>query len=71
MKSEKIIIKITSKKIEKFVFDIIKDFKLSSDKSDYKINEKTFELYNTNQYNFTDIRNEIFREKIDYEELWL
>ena len=69
MKSEKIIIEITSKQIEKFVFNIIKDFKLSSDKSDYKINEKTFELYNTNQYNFTDIRNEIFRKKIDYEEL--
>jgi hypothetical protein len=69
VKVRKLTVKIDSSKIDKFVTNIIKDYKLTSSKGDYTYDQKTFVLFNTNQYNFTDIRNEIFRKKIDYEEL--
>jgi len=68
-KSKKLTVKIDSSKIDKFVTNIIKDYKLTSSKGDYTYDQKTFVLYNTNQYNFTDIRNDLFRKGIEYEEV--
>lgn len=70
-KSKKLTVKIDSPKTDKFVSNIIKDYKLTSSKGDYTYDQKTFILYNTNQYNFTDIRNAFFYKGIKYEELWL
>ncbi len=67
-KSTKLIIKLDSK-IRKFVERIIKDYKLTASKGDYKLTDDEFILFNTNQYNFTDIRNEAFQKKIPYEEI--
>jgi len=68
-KSKKLTVKIDSPKIDKFVSNIIKDYKLTSTKGDYTYDQKTFVLFNTNQYTFTDIRNDIYQKGIKYEEV--
>lgn len=67
MRSEKITIAINSIKIKKFIEQIIKDYKLMLN-VDYTYDEKIFTLFNTNQYRFTDIRNEVFHKNFDYQE---
>lgn len=68
VKSKKLTVNIDSPKVDKFVSNLIKDYKLTSSKGDYFYDQKTFVLFNTNQYNFTDIRNELFHKGIKYEE---
>lgn len=68
--SKKLIIKATTSKIEKFIEKVIKEYKLSESKGDYSYKNKLFTLHNTNQYNFTDIRNDAHKAGIEYEEIW-
>lgn len=68
IKSIKLEIEIKNKKIQRFVEKIIKENELKKDNGDYIYNESKFTLFNTNQYKFTEIRNEIFHKKINYEE---
>ena len=69
IKSKKLTVKIDSPKIDKFISNIIKDYKLTSSKGDYTYDRKTFVVFNTNQYTFTDIRNDIYQKGIKYEEI--
>lgn len=64
--SEKLIIHIKNNKVDFFVKSIIKDYKLTDSKGDYMYDGETFTLFNTNQYNFTDIRNETYRKGFEY-----
>ena len=66
IKSEKIVVELKNKKEESFVKSLIKDYKLKD--LDFSLSESCFTLFNTNQYNFTDIRNEIFKKNFSYEE---
>lgn len=68
IRSVKIEIIIENKKIQDFIEKIIKEYKLKKDDGDYSIENKKFILFNNNQYRFTEIRNEVFRKKIKYEE---
>ena len=70
VKSKKLTVNIDSPKVDKFVSNLIKDYKLTFSNGDYTYDQKIFVLYNTNQYNFTDIRNDIYRKGIKYEEIW-
>lgn len=69
VKSRKLIVNIDLSKTEKFIVEIVKDYDLKLSKGDYTYDQKIFVLYNTNQYNFTDIRNDIYRKGIKYEEI--
>lgn len=68
VRSVKIEIIIENKKTQNFIEKIIKEYKLKKDNGDYSIENKKFTLFNNNQYRFTEIRNEVFRKKIKYEE---
>ena len=68
VRSVKIEIIIENKKTQNFIEKIIKEYKLKKDNGDYSIENKKFILFNNNQYRFTEIRNEVFRKKIKYEE---
>ena len=68
-KSKKLIIKTDTPKTSKYVENIIKDYKLTASKGDYTYDGKIFILFNTNQYNFTDIRNETYQKGFEYEEI--
>lgn len=67
--SKKLIIKADSSKNQKFIEKVIKEYKLSADKGDYIFKNNVFTLFNTNQYNFTDIRNDAYKSKVEYEEI--
>ena len=67
-KSKKLIIIANSPKNKKFVEKSIKDYKLTLTKGDYIYENGLFTLFNTGQYNFTDIRNDAFRSNVEYEE---
>ena len=64
--SEKLIIHNKNNKVDFFIKSIIKDYKLTALKGDYTYDGETFTLFNTNQYNFTDIRNETYRKGFEY-----
>jgi hypothetical protein len=64
--SEKLITHNKNNKVDFFVKSIIKDYKLAATKGDYTYDGKVFTLFNTNQYNFTDIRNETYRKGFEY-----
>jgi hypothetical protein len=68
-KSEKLVVKIDSPRVRKFIENIIKEYKLSSSNKDYILTDKSFTLFNTKQYTFTDIRNDLFKKKISYDEI--
>ena len=67
--SKQLTIKADSSKNQKFIEKTIKDYKLSKEKGDYTFENNVFILFNTNKYNFTDIRNDAFRNKVEYEEI--
>jgi len=50
----------------RFTKSIIKDYKLTDSKGDYMYDGETFTLFNTNQYNFTDIRNTTYQKGFEY-----
>lgn len=64
--SEKLIIHNKNNKVDFFIKSIIRDYKLTTLKGDYTYDGETFTLFNTNQYNFTDIRNETYLKGFEY-----
>lgn len=65
-KMKNLIIYIQSKKDEKFIDSLIKEYKLKP--YDYDYQKDKFILQNFNNYTLVDIRNDCFKKQIKYDD---
>ena len=56
----------TCKKAKKFAEAVIKNYSLTT--GDYEYTGEMLTIYDTNHYVYTDIRNEAYSHKLEYEE---